>query len=154
MNNRKQRLILEQTDQKLKPFGAVVDVVVPSEGWIYTIRKALNMSLRQLAKRLNVSPQAVKGMEQREKSGAITLSALQDAAKSLDMKFVYGMVPNDGSLEELVKQRAMEVASEIVLRTSQSMKLEDQENSRRRLVIAIDEKMQELKNEMPKFLWD
>lgn len=154
MNSRKQRLTLEQTDRKLKPFNAVADVIVPVEGWVYTIRKALNMSLRQLSKRLGVSPQAVKAMELREKNGTISLNSLQETAKILNMKFVYAMIPNDGTLEALVKKRTMEIATEIVNRTSQNMKLEDQENRRERLLKAVDEKMNELQNEMPKFLWD
>ena len=70
------------------------------------------------------------------------------------MQLIYAMVPNDGSLEELVDKKAMEMAKEIVNRTSQSMKLEDQENEKARLMNSYVEKKNELKNEVPKFLWD
>jgi len=40
------------------------------------------------------------------------------------------------------------------LRTSNTMKLEDQENSRQRIEQAILEKTLSIKNEMPKKLWD
>jgi len=154
MNNRKQRLILEQTDRKIKPFVPLLHMRAPAEGWAFSIRNALNMSLRQLGKKLGVSPQAVKALEEREKSGTITLNSLKQIAKSMDMQLIYAMVPNDGSLEELVDKKAMEMAKEIVNRTSQSMKLEDQENEKARLMNSYVEKKNELKNEVPKFLWD
>jgi hypothetical protein len=42
----------------------------------------------------------------------------------------------------------------IVARTSNTMKLEDQENSEIRLSKAIEERKALLKYEMPKILWD
>jgi hypothetical protein len=46
------------------------------------------------------------------------------------MQLVYGLVPKDGSLEALIERKAKQLATQIVLRTSNSMKLEEQENSR------------------------
>ena len=70
------------------------------------------------------------------------------------MHFVYGFVPKDGSLEALIERKANEIAKKIVLRTSNSMKLEDQENSKQRIEIAIKERAQSIINETPKILWD
>src|ERR1035437_3213547 len=122
MNSRKKRLILEQMDRKLKPFIELAHMPMPEEGWVYSIRKALNISLRQLGKKLGVSPQAIKALEQREKNGTITMKSLKDIAKSINMHLLYALVPDDGSLEELVNKRAIGIAKEIVNRTSQSMK--------------------------------
>jgi predicted DNA-binding mobile mystery protein A len=154
MINRKQKLILEQTDRKLKPFLALLHKGAPDTGWVYTIRKALNMSLGQLGKRVGQSPQGIRAVEQREINGQVTLRSLKEIASAMDMELVYALVPKDGSLEEMVEKRAMEIAEDIVNRTSQSMKLEDQENPKERLKRAFEEKKNELKNEMPKFLWD
>lgn len=154
MDRRQKKLIISQMDRKIKSFAALKDVQNPSEGWVNAIRKALNMSLRQLGERTGLSPQGVKAIEQREKNGAVTLQSLKEIAEGLDMKLVYALVPNDGSLEKLIEKRAMDLARQIVNRTSQSMKLEDQENPKERLRQAFEEKKIELKNEMPKFLWD
>ena len=70
------------------------------------------------------------------------------------MQLVYGFVPNDGSLDALIEKKAMELAKKIVLRTSNTMKLEDQENSKQRIQKAIQERATIIKNEMPKILWD
>jgi hypothetical protein len=61
------------------------------------------------------------------------------------MKLVYGFIPKTGSLEQMIEKRALEIASEIVQRTSASMKLEDQENPETRLHKAILEKVAEMK---------
>ena len=57
----------------------------------------------------------------------------------MDMQLVYGFVPNDGSLDALIERRANELATKIVLRTSNTMKLEDQGNSNKRIQKAIEE---------------
>ena len=54
----------------------------------------------------------------------------------------------------MIEKRANDLAKEIVFRTSISMKLEDQENNPKRVQKAIKEKVEELKLEMPKYLWD
>ena len=41
-----------------------------------------------------------------------------------------------------------------MLRTSHTMQLEDQENTEQRIQTAIKEKADEIKGEMPKYLWD
>lgn len=93
-------------------------------------------------------------MELREADGRITLQVLQKAAEAMDMRLIYGFVPKDGSLEKLIERRALAMATDIVLRTNQSMKLEGQAVSDERLKQAIAEKTEELRREMPKQLWD
>lgn len=154
MSNRKQRLILEQVSRNLDSFQQAGHTPVPSEGWLRTIRKAINMNLGQLARRLNKKPPSVNDFEKREKEGTITLKSLQEIAQAMDMKFVYAIIPREGTLEEMVDMKAEEKAREIVNRTHTTMALEDQENSKGRLMNAYTEKKNELKNEMPKFLWD
>ena len=54
----------------------------------------------------------------------------------------------------MIEDRAKILAKEIVDRTSVSMELEDQKTSDNRLEKAIEEKAQELKTKMPRYLWD
>ncbi len=154
MKQRKQRLILEQVDRKLELFKPLLHMPIPSEGWIHTVRTALNMSLRQLGSKMGSSPQGIKGLEKSEKNGTITIQSLNDLAKALDLKLVYGFVPIDGSLDKMVKRKAMDMANQIISRTSNTMKLEDQENDKERISKALSEKANEIKNEMPKYLWE
>lgn len=152
MNKRK--LIREQIDKKIIKFKELDKVVVPPNGWIYSIRQAINMSLRQLGQRLSITPQSVKEIEEREKNGTISIKILKQVALALNMHFVYGFMPKDKSLEGMIEKRATEVAKEIVERTSTQMSLEDQKNTETRIKKAIKEKTEELKNELPRILWD
>jgi predicted DNA-binding mobile mystery protein A len=154
MKNQKQQLLIDQTERKLTAFRPLKTVVIPPKGWIHTLRSALKMSMRQLGNRLSISAQSIKEMEEREVNGTISLKSLNEAARALDMKLVYGFVSQHESLDEMIEQRAQEIAREIVLRTSNSMKLEDLQNSEQRIKKAIEQKTTEIKNEMPKYLWD
>jgi len=155
MKTDKQNLIIQQLDKKFKQIQSVSNsLIVPSDGWINALRKALNISLKQLGKKLNVSSQNINQFEQREKDGSISLQKLKDVAEALDMNFFYAFIPKDGSLEKLIQKRAYKIAEEIVKRTSHSMKLENQENTKERVRKAIEERAEKIKNEMPKYLWD
>lgn len=150
----KKALQVQQLDTKMLSFASLQKVTPPPTGWLKAVRTALGMSLQQVSKRLAITKQSVQEMEQREKDGSITIKSLREAAKALDMHLVYGLVPVDGSLEELINRKAKELAMQIVMRTSNSMKLEDQENSRQRIEKAIEERTALIKNDMPKALWD
>ena len=154
MNFSKQQLLIEQVDKMLLNYKPLKNLAVPQKGWVYCVRIALKMSLRQLGNRLKISPQSVMEIEEREANGSITLKTLKEAANALEMKLVYGFVSKNENLEEIIEKRAFQIATEIVLRTSNSMKLEDQENSEERLQKAIKNRTEEIKNTMPKYLWD
>lgn len=150
----KKRLQIEQLENKLSGFSAAQKVVVPPTGWLKAVRVSLGMSLQQLADKLSITKQSVQEIELREKEGTITLKSLRETANALDMQLVYGFVPKDGSIEKLIDRKAKELATRIVSRTSNTMKLEDQENTQQRLKKAIEERTAEIKNELPKMLWD
>jgi len=147
-------IILRQLDRKIKMLRKAENMTIPSSGWIFVIRRALGMSLRQLGLRMDITPQSVKEMEDREKNGTISLNVLREFGKSMDMKLVYGFIPKQKSLEKLVEERAVRLAEEIVKRTSTNMEIEDQKLGSELIKKAIKEKAVELKQEMPKFLWD
>lgn len=150
----KKRLQLEQLDRKLRGFNTAAQVTPPPTGWLKAVRVSLGMSLQQLADKLSITKQSVQEIEKREKEGNITLKTLKDTANALDMQLVYGFVPKDGTLDDLIERKAKELAIRIVSRTSNTMKLEDQENSKQRIKKAIEERTTIIKNEMPKMLWD
>ena len=153
MTTRKKRLVLDQVDRKIAGLQQL-DLQVPEKGWINTIRTALNMSMRQLADRVKKKAQNIQASENNEANGTINLQSLNEIAEALDMKVVYAIIPKQGTLHEMIVKQAYKKATEIVERTSTSMALEDQENSKDRLNNAKMEKVSELVNEMPKFLWD
>jgi predicted DNA-binding mobile mystery protein A len=150
----KKSLQLQQLNSKMLGFAALKQVAMPPTGWIKAIRTAIGMSMQQLGNKLNVSKQAILDIEKREKDGSITIKSLREIARVMDMQLVYGFVPNDGSMDALIEKRATELATQIVMRTANTMKLEDQANSNKRIEAAIRERAAAIKNEMPKILWD
>ncbi len=154
MRDEKYQLLLGQVDRRIADLSLLKQVDNPKVGWIHTIRKALKMTLKQLAKRMGISPQSVKEMENREKLGTVTLKTMNDIASALDMRFIYVILPKEESLQKMIEKRALEIAQDIVKRTSVTMKLEDQEISEERLQSAIRERAVQIQNEMPGYLWD
>ena len=153
MRNQK-KLVVEQLDRKLKPFKGLEKIQIPEKGWINNIRLALNMTLEQLGRKLNMTRQGIKKIEERESSGSISLKSLKEIGKVLDMQFVYGFVPNYGSIEKLIDVKARQLANKIIQRTNQTMLLENQENTGKQIEQAIEELSSEIKREMRKSLWD
>jgi len=154
MENRDRKLKILQLDKKLQKLVVLKNVERPSRGWINAVRTTLNMSLAQLGRRLKKIPATVAEIEEREMNNSITLKKLIETGEALDLQFVYGFLPKELSLEKIIEKRAESKAREIVMRTSQSMKLEEQENSKERQQQAIKERTEALKREMPKYLWD
>ncbi|MBC8344638.1 MAG: mobile mystery protein A [Candidatus Marinimicrobia bacterium] len=146
--------IKNQLDTKLKIFSDLAEMSSPPRGWIFSIRKALNMSLRQLGEKMGIKPQSVHEIEDREKNGTISINVLRQAGRALNMQFVYGYIPEGGSLDNMIEKRAHELAIEIVQRTSVSMGLEDQQTSEENIAQAIEEKKDELIRKMPRHLWN
>ncbi|MBU1679603.1 MAG: mobile mystery protein A [Bacteroidetes bacterium] len=148
------KLIIEQLGKKYERLSQLSESDIPSKGWIYSIRTALNMSLAQLAKRLNKSVPTIKEIEQREETKSITLGKLQEVAEALNFRLIYALIPNEKSIDAIIEKRANEVARQIVIRTSHTMKLENQENQKERIEQAINEHADKINNELPRYLWD
>jgi len=150
----KKKLQIEQLESRIKLFSPTRQLPNPPTGWVKAIRLALGMSLQQLANKLGMTKQSVQEIETREKEGAITLKSLRETARALDMELVYGFVPKEGTLEKYIESKARSLAEKIVSRTSNTMKLEDQQNTNERIKKAIEERTKIIKQELPKTLWD
>ena len=150
----KKKIQIDQLESRIKRFSHARELPNPPTGWVRAIRLALGISLQQLASKLKITKQSVQEIEIREKEGSITLRSLRETARALDMELVYGFVPKDGSLERYIDKKARSLAEKIVSRTSNTMKLEEQENTNQRLKKAIEERTAIIKRELPKALWD
>ena len=146
--------MIEQLDQKLKPFLKTKMILVPERGWIKTIRNTLNMTMAQLGTKLNITRQGVRKIEESEANGTITLNTLKEIATAIELKLVYALVPKDGTIDDLIQIKAEKLAQKIVLRTNQNMKLENQGIGDEKISKTIKELASEIKREMRKSLWD
>lgn len=116
------RIQIDRTIAKLNK----VPLSRPQEGWIRTVRQILGMTQKQLAARMSVTPPSLLRLEKAEVHGSTTIKMLERAASSLHCKMVYVLVPECGSFETLLHQKAQEAAERIVKRASASMHLEGQ----------------------------
>lgn len=148
------KILIQQLDKKIKPFKGINNVIIPDNGWIRTIRETLNMTLEQLGNKLNITKQGAKKIEEREINESLSIKSLKEIGEALEMRFVYGFVPKEKSIEHLVNSKANELAKKIVLRTSHTMKLENQGNTDEQINVAITDLANDLKREMNKSLWD
>lgn len=98
---------------------------LPREGWLRTVRKALGMSVSQLAERLNVTRAQVSKTELVENNGNVTLNTMHKMAEAMGCKFVYAIVPPD-KIENLILEQAKLKAKYYVSKTNVHMALEDQ----------------------------
>jgi len=145
---------MEQLDDKLRSFKDARGVVLPQDGWIRTIRTTINMTLEQLGKKLGITKQGARKIEGSEQAGSITIKALDEVGEAMDMKFVYGFVPKDGSFQRLIDKKARELATKIVERAHHNMVMEDQANSDYRIDKSIDDLADELKKDLDRTIWD
>lgn len=151
-DNRK--LQIEQLNRKMDYFKEASTISTPGKGWLKLVRSTLNMTLAQLGNKLGITKQGVLSLEESEAKGSISLKSLSQAAEAMDMKLVYGLVPKNGNLEEYIDKKAEEYAKNIVMRTNQTMKLEDQAIEYGSLEKSITDLKEEIKRDMLKSLWD
>lgn len=114
-----------QLDKRLNALRDTDALARPPRGWVKAIREALGMTTAQLAKRLGVSQPRAVAIEQAELKGSITLDSLERAARALDCRLVYALVPRQ-SMEALVEERARLLAKKRLESTRHTMALEAQ----------------------------
>lgn len=145
-----QWMTLKQLDQQL---SSVKATEIPPDGWVRTIRKALVMTVKQLAGRLGVNPSRVVKIETAELEGAVTLRTMHQVAEQLECHFVYQLIPKT-SLEACVKNRAKELAEAAIKRTAHTMDLESQSVEKKWLEEQIVEMTQSLLQKSWRHLWE
>lgn len=120
----------------------------PAQGWIRTIREALGMTSKQLARRMEMSQPRVIQMEKNERN--LKISTLEKTAEALGCKLVYALVPQE-PIEQMIQKQAYLKAEEIYNRVNVSMALEDQQVHSKEM---IDEIANELMNGSISRIWE
>lgn len=145
------KLVREQLDRRLK--SQLLPLLHSDSGWIKLLREALGMSTNQLAKRVGIAQLRISRLENAEIGGDLKLSSLKKIAKGLNMKFVYGFIPQDG-LEDMVRQQAKKIALKRMQRVNHTMHLEGQELTNDEKAKAFDDLVQKIMIEDEKDFWD
>lgn len=153
MNYWEKKVIREQLDKKIGFLKSFSSSGIPEQGWIKTLREALGLSASQLGKKVGIDQSRISRLENAEKDGSLKLASLQKIAQGLNMKFVYGFVPED-TLEEMVRTQAKRIALKRMKRLSNTMSLEEQGLSVDEQTKALEDMIEKILIEPPKDFWD
>jgi predicted DNA-binding mobile mystery protein A len=83
------------------------------------------MTAAQLAARMKVSQPRIADLEKAEVDGRLTLNSLERAAEAMGCTLVYALVPRR-PLEQIVQDRARQIAGKTIARVDHTMRLEGQ----------------------------
>ncbi len=126
---------------------------LPIEGWIATARKALGMSVAQIARRLGVTRARISHAEKAELSGSVTLKTMRATAEAMGCRFVYAIVPVEGRVENVIAAQARRKAQALVGKASAHMALERQSLSDEKNRAEVEKIASELARTMPADFW-
>jgi predicted DNA-binding mobile mystery protein A len=120
------RIVQQKLDQISK-----LNESIPPSGWVKAIRGSLGLSIRQLAERVGVGHGSINQLEKREPKKRVTLESLENAARAMDCKVVYAVVPQEigSTLDDIIKNRATSAATRILREVAHTMSLEAQGTS-------------------------
>lgn len=147
-----QRQIIQQ---KLDFFSKLNEPMPPS-GWMKAIRGSLGLTIRQLAQRVGVGHGAIAQLEKREPKRRITLESLENAARAMDCKVVYAIVPIESgyTLDDIIKNKAQEAAGHILKDVAHTMRLEKQGTSEKQIQKEIERVAKELIESNDSRIWE
>lgn len=153
MNYWDKKVMRGQLDKRLVFLKEFASSGMPQQGWIKSIRESLGLSTRQLGTKAGLDQSRISRLEIAEKDGDLKLSSLQKMAKGLNMKFVYGFVPED-SLEQMVRVQAKKIALKRINQLNNTMRLENQGISDEEQKKALDDMIEKILVEQPKDFWE
>ena len=118
------------------------------------LRKALGMSGAQVAVRAGISRNAVYQAERNEREGAITINQMHKLAEAMGGRFVYAIIPDDGSVENVMWAQAHRKAEARIMRASAHMALEKQALTSAQRTQRIEDLANKLIRDMPSDFWE
>lgn len=130
------------------------DGIVPPEGWLATMRRALGMSAAQLARRVGFTRARVSKAEAVERAGGITLNSLQAMAAAMDCRLVYAIVPVNGDVADIVMAQARRKAAALIRKAGTHMALEQQQLTDAANAAEIERVAAQLLARMPADFWN
>jgi predicted DNA-binding mobile mystery protein A len=156
MRTNKKQLISQRRiiQQKMDRFAKLNEPMPPS-GWVKAIRGSLGLSIRQLAARVGVWHGSINQLEKRETKRRVTLESLDQAARAMDCKLIYAIVPqkSENTLDDIIDAHAKEAAARILRGVAHTMRLEAQGTSEKEISREIERIAQELKESVDPRIW-
>lgn len=111
----KQQNIKNEIEQKILPWRSPAQQETPKDGWLKSIRISLGMTSRQLAAKMGLDHAGLVRLEEREVKGTASLDSISKAAKAMNCRLVYAIIPEEkyqtleAIIEEQNRQKAVAV---------------------------------------------
>lgn len=125
MKNHFDEVSMAQVSRRIEELRKSKDVASVRSGWISYMRKALGLTLNELAKIVGLSLPTVAQAEKREVEGKITIATLRKLAEAMECDLVYSFVPKK-ELKTFIHDKAREKATKSLMDADLHMKLENQ----------------------------
>ena len=106
MNHKNRTLARLNLDAEMRHYRAAARKNA-THGQLTAIRRALNISPGEIARKSGISVAAVYARERSERAGTISLKALSRMAHAMGCKVVYGIVPENGKTLEMLAEERM-----------------------------------------------
>lgn len=143
----KTRINLSQLSKKLKSTKELpnwLDHHLPISVQVRTLRKALGMTQKQLAERINGYQGDIAALENGARGG-VQISTLQKIAEALESELLVSFIPKE-ELAKLLEQKSLALAKKMVAMSSGNMAMELQKPNKE----VIESEIKELKEEILK----
>jgi predicted DNA-binding mobile mystery protein A len=126
--NRKKQITQKRVIQQKLDHFSKLNESIPAAGWLKAVRGSLGLTIRQLAERVGVGHGSIYQLEKREPQKKVTLESLEGAARAMDCKVIYAIVPltRGAKLDDIIFHNATVAATKIVSAVDHTMKLEAQ----------------------------
>ncbi len=100
------RLLRKKLDMEMRFYRLAGREKEPTNGLLTAVRQALKVPLKEIAGLMEIGESNVFELEERERTGSITLRSLGRIADAMGCKVVYGVIPLNGkTLEDLAEER-------------------------------------------------
>lgn len=158
MKNDKKNLNTQRKvlDKRIRNWMLLKNETAPPTGWLKAIREALGLTTEILAKRIGIVPSALASYEKSEANEKVTLETLQKAARAMNCKLIYALIPEEPytSLESVLDEQSFKAARNIVGKVDHTMRLEAQGLSNEQLREQVTELAHELKENLDSQIWN
>ena len=153
LKSKAQRHIIEKT---ISPWKKLRAERRPPSGWLKTVRGALGINARQLAKRCGVHHSSILRIEKNEIQDKASIESLKKIASAMDCQLVYAIVPKEeyDSLEKIIDHRAELLAHKLIKKANHTMQLEAQGTSSKEIKTQTKKLANELKTRMDPRIWE
>lgn len=111
MRKRPKEALRRELEYIIMPFEVAKRRAVGINGWLRAVRRAQDLSAKEVAERLWVKKRGIMALEVAEMNGTINLLKMRCVAAVMGCDLVYAFVPRETTFEEIAERDRKEMNS-------------------------------------------